>query len=133
MLNSKKSNYNTETLIGEKCNIKGSLKGTGIIEIEGYVEGDIYWDDDIIISETCTIKGSINCVDGYIRGRINGDIISKRILTIESTGQVYGNIRTPKLIIKEGGIFEGTCSMPIIKTSYEDPILKSFTGFNYIE
>lgn len=133
MLNSKKSNYSVETLIGEKCNINGSLTGTGLIEIEGYVEGDIYWDDDIIISETCTVKGSINCVDAYIKGRINGDIISKRVLTIESTGQVYGNIRTPKLIIKEGGIFEGICSMPIIKTSPDDSVLKSFNRINYIE
>jgi cytoskeletal protein CcmA (bactofilin family) len=133
MFNSKKNNYSVETLIGEKCNINGSLTGTGSIEIEGYVEGDIYWDDDIMISETCTVKGSINCVDAYIKGRINGDIISKRVLTIESTGQVYGNIHTPKLIIKEGGIFKGVCSMPIIKTSHEDLILKPFNKINYIE
>lgn len=133
MFDSKKSNYIVETLLSEKCNIKGSITGSGLIKITGYVEGNIYWDDDIIISETCTIKGSITCIDAYIKGRINGNILSKNVIIIESTGQVYGNIHAPKLIIKEGGIFEGICSMPIINTFHNNSALKSLKKINYIE
>ncbi|KYH30514.1 polymer-forming cytoskeletal [Clostridium tepidiprofundi DSM 19306] len=113
------TNSEIKTLIGEQCNIIGSLNGTGLIKIDGYVDGDIYWDEDIIISETCTCKGNITCTNANISGKVLGNITCKDSLIINNSGKINGNILVKKLIINEGGILNGKCEMALPETSEE--------------
>ena len=120
MFNEKnKSSNKIATLIGEQCNIVGSLNGTGLLQIDGYVDGDIYWDEDITIGETCTCKGNVTCNNAYINGKIIGNITCKGSLILECTGQIEGDILVGKLIIKEGGVLDGKCSMVVPEYSQE--------------
>lgn len=112
MFNSyEKDNNRIETLIGDGCSILGSLKGENLLKINGYLEGNIIWENDVIIGETGYCKGDINCVNAYINGKVDGDICCSGILTIGSSGKVYGNISIKNIIIKDGGIFTGQCSI----------------------
>lgn len=108
-----KNTYKIQTLIGQQCNIIGSLSGTGLIQINGSIDGDIYWDEDIVLGETCTCSGNISCINAHINGKVIGNITCKGTLTIESCGQIHGDIQVNKLVITEGGILEGKSTMPI--------------------
>lgn len=100
-----------ETLIGEQCNIVGNLSGEGLIKIDGSVEGDITWQDDVIIGETALYKGNISCKNAKVNGKVNGNVICDEFLIIESYGKVIGDIIVKNIIIKEGGCLDGKCTM----------------------
>lgn len=100
-----------ETLIGEGCSIIGSLKGDDLLKVDGYVEGNITWQNDIIFGSTGYCKGNIYCKVAYINGKIDGNINCEETLCIESYGKITGDINVKNIIIKDGGIFQGNCSI----------------------
>lgn len=108
-----------ETLIGEQCAIIGSLKGSGLLKIDGSIDGDINWLDDIILGITSYCKSNISCHNAFISGKIDGNVLCEDTLTIESSGKITGDITVKNLIIKEGGSFDGKCTMVTSKTSAE--------------
>ncbi|MBU3143539.1 polymer-forming cytoskeletal protein [Clostridium sp. CF012] len=112
MFNNKEKDVNRiETLIGDQCFIIGSLNVTGLIKIDGSVDGDIICDDDVILGESGHIKGNTVCNNAYINGVLNGNIRCTNTLSIESCGKVKGDISVKKLMISEGGILDGKCTM----------------------
>jgi cytoskeletal protein CcmA (bactofilin family) len=54
-----------------------------------------------------------------INGMVNGDIIATEKLHLGRTAKVVGNVQTPKIIIEEGAILEGSCSMLRAKEAQE--------------
>lgn len=100
-----------ETLIGEQCTINGTLCGSGNLKIDGNIDGDINWDNDITVEICSTCTGNISCDNIFVFGKINGDIICSHTLCIENMGKVYGNISCGNLLIKEGAYLLGKCTM----------------------
>lgn len=93
---------NIETLIGDGCSIIGSLKGENLLKIDGYLEGNIIWKDDIILGSTGYCKGDISCKNAYVSGKVEGNISCEGILTIENYGKITGDINIKNIIIKDG-------------------------------
>ncbi|MFT5871763.1 MAG: cytoskeletal protein CcmA (bactofilin family), partial [Clostridium sp.] len=80
-------------------------------KIDGSIDGDLICEDDVILGSTGQIKGNTVCNNAYINGIFHGNISCKSTLTIESCGKVKGDILVKKLIISEGGILDGKCTM----------------------
>lgn len=104
-----------ETLIGELCNIVGNISGEGLIKIDGSIEGDITWKDDIIIGETALYNGNISCKNAKVNGRVKGNITCEESLIIDSFGKISGDIIVKHVTIKEGASLDGRCTMAINK------------------
>lgn len=100
-----------DTLIGKSCEIKGDIISKGTIRIDGKVEGIIKTTETIIIGENASIKGDIEGKHIIIGGKVVGDVFATNKLELLATGELHGDIRTPRLFIAEGVIFEGTCEM----------------------
>ena len=112
MFNEKEKNSNRiETLIGEQCTINGNLNGSGLLRIDGSIEGSIIWQDDVETSEASLCKGNITCFNAFISGKIQGNLSCQGTLTIENSGSVTGDIYVKNLRINDGGIFDGKCTM----------------------
>jgi cytoskeletal protein CcmA (bactofilin family) len=112
MFSEKEKNSNRiETLIGEQCTIIGSLSGSGLLRIDGSIDGNIKWQDDVETSETALCKGNITCFNAFISGKVEGNLSCQGTLTIENSGSVTGDIYVKNLRINDGGIFDGKCTM----------------------
>jgi len=47
MFYDKEKNLNKiETLVGNNCHIIGNFTGTGVLKIDGIIDGDILWEDE---------------------------------------------------------------------------------------
>ena len=97
--------------MGEGTNFKGILGFNGTFRIDSEFEGEIVTSDTLIIGETAVISAEITVGTIYVSGKVIGNITAKSRVEINSTGEVYGNIKTPVLVIDEEVIFEGNCSM----------------------
>jgi len=106
-----KGSGSIETLIGKNCEVKGSLQCRGTIRVDGRVEGNVTSSEGIIVGDNAKIKGDIEAKNVMLGGRVTGDIIAHNKLEVLPTGKLYGDIRTPRLAIAEGVVFEGTCEM----------------------
>jgi cytoskeletal protein CcmA (bactofilin family) len=127
MFNDKEKTQNKiETLIGEQCTILGSVKGNGLLKIDGNIEGDIIWDDDLVIGVSSYCKGNISCKNAFVSGKIDGNISCDDTLTIENYGKVIGDITVKNIIINEGGVLQGKCSMKsiILKEEANEELLQ---------
>lgn len=116
MFNENTSNK-IDNLIGKQCKIIGTLTGKGVLKVDGIIEGNIFWEDDIILADSSLCKGTISCENAIINGKIHGNVICKNMLTIDSLGKINGDITMDTLIINKGGILNGNCTMSS-KTSY---------------
>ncbi|MEG0775278.1 polymer-forming cytoskeletal protein [Clostridium sp.] len=112
MFYDKEKNINKiETLVGDNCHVIGNFSGTGIIKIDGIIDGDILWQDDVIVGPDSEINGNILCNNAFVNGTVNGNIKCKNILTIQNQGKVKGDIIVKKLVINESGLLDGKCTM----------------------
>jgi cytoskeletal protein CcmA (bactofilin family) len=112
------------TVFGKDTEFYGDLKFKKSLQIDGYFEGEITSSGYLVVGEGATIKANIKAATVIIKGVVNGNVEADSKLEIHTGGKLYGNIRTSKLKIADGVVFEGNCEM--IK-SYEKGIPKEVT------
>jgi cytoskeletal protein CcmA (bactofilin family) len=91
--------------------IVGKIFADSDFRIDGEVEGDISCNGKLIIGQNGVLKGTINCVNAEIIGIVNGNIIVTETLTLRSTAQIKGDVKTKILMVEPNAIFNGSCSM----------------------
>ncbi len=86
--------------------IKGNLKSTGDIMVEGTVEGDIRA-HTLTVGEGATVKGEIVADDIVVNGRVIGRVRGLKV-RLTATARVEGDIIHKTIAIESGAHFEGT-------------------------
>ena len=97
--------------LGKGSRVSGKLNFEGTVRVDGQVEGEISAQDTLIVGERAVVTAQINGNMVVIRGKVTGDINARKRVEIRAPGKLFGNIVTPSLVIHEGVIFEGHCSM----------------------
>jgi len=99
------------TVFGPDTDFLGDLSFTKSLQIDGRFEGEISSGDYLIIGEGAIVKANIKVQTVILKGTVYGNIEATVKLEIGSGGKLYGNIRTAKLRIADGVVFEGKCEM----------------------
>jgi cytoskeletal protein CcmA (bactofilin family) len=98
---------------GKDSIFKGKIVSEGIFRLDGKVEGEIFHRGTLIIGETAVIKGRLEVNALNLNGMVEGEVTAKERVEIHSKGKLLGSIFTPILVIQDGGIFDGNCSMGV--------------------
>jgi cytoskeletal protein CcmA (bactofilin family) len=91
--------------------IKGSVKSSADLRVDGKIEGNVQCEGKIIIGEKGHIKGDIVSKNMEISGHVEGTISIEGQLSFRSTALVEGEITANKLVIEIGAVFNGNCHM----------------------
>ena len=102
---------NLNAFLGEGTSFKGTLTFEGTVRIDGRLEGEIFTKDTLVIGEGAQVSATIHAGIVVISGTVHGNITAERKIDIHASGRLYGNISTPSLVIEEGVLFEGSCTM----------------------
>jgi cytoskeletal protein CcmA (bactofilin family) len=100
------------TTLGKETAFAGTLRFKDSLRIKGVFEGEIdamgrlYIDADAIVNAR-----RIRATNVVVGGTVRGDIEAADRLEMLPSAKVYGNVRTAKLRIADGVVFEGTCEM----------------------
>jgi cytoskeletal protein CcmA (bactofilin family) len=97
--------------LGEGTSFKGTLTFEGTVRIDGKLEGEIFTKDTLVVGEGAEVSASIQAGVVEIGGTVHGNVTAERKVAIRANGRLYGNISTPSLVIEEGVVFEGSCTM----------------------
>jgi cytoskeletal protein CcmA (bactofilin family) len=99
------------TVFGKDTQFFGDLVFKKSLQINGSFEGEISSGGFLVVGEGSVVKANISAKTVIVNGTVYGNIEAKEKLEIQPKGKVYGNIRTAKLKIADGVIFEGSCEM----------------------
>ena len=94
------------SVLSSDLHVKGNLKTTGDINIEGQVDGDIRA-HLLTVGEGATVRGELIADDVVIHGRIIGRVRGLKV-RLTSTARVEGDIIHKTIAIESGAHFEGS-------------------------
>ena len=94
------------SVLSADLHVKGNLKTTGDVQIEGTIEGDIRA-HLLTVGETATVKGELVADDVVVNGRIVGRVRGLKV-RLTSTARVEGDIIHKTIAIESGAHFEGS-------------------------
>ena len=96
-----------KNVLGPDVELKGTLKFSGELTFDGKLDGDINSEGTLNLGDNAVIKGTVDVGSVIVRGKINGNIVAKEKIDIKAKTELFGDIRTAKLLIEEGVTFVG--------------------------
>jgi cytoskeletal protein CcmA (bactofilin family) len=99
------------SIIGEGTRFKGEFDLNGLLRIDGDFTGVIRTKGKVLVGKNGRAECTVNAGTVVVGGVVRGEIVSTEKVIILSTGLILGNITTPRLIIEEGVIFNGSCKV----------------------
>lgn len=107
-----KTGSDSTTVLGPTTSFSGTLKFDSSLMIRGTFEGDIDAKGDLYIDTGARVQaGRIRAMSIIVAGSVRGDLEAADKVEFRSSAQVRGNVKTAKLRIADGVLFEGRCEM----------------------
>ena len=103
--------------LGQTSFIKGEIESKEDFRIDGKMEGNFSTTGKLVVGEKGELNGTVKANQAEIQGKITGDLIVSDLLTIRKTAHIEGNVKTGKLAIESGAIFNATCEMTTTTTA----------------
>lgn len=99
------------TTFAEGSTFKGILEFQRPLKIQGNFEGELKGGDMLEIGPQAKVTAHIEAGYVVVYGRVTGNVVASEKVELKAGATLIGNIRSPKLEIDDGVIFEGQCEM----------------------
>lgn len=99
------------SVIGEGAEFTGEFRFPGLIRIDGKFRGLIETTGKVLVGKTGIIDTDIRARVVVAGGEIRGNIYASERVTLLSSCRLEGDIVTPRLIVEEGVVFKGKCTI----------------------
>src|SRR5437764_14397968 len=107
--------------VGHGTTLTGETEFHAMLRVDGHLIGTVASETGtLIIGTNGQVDANIMVAAAMINGTVNGDILASEKLQLGRTARVMGNIQTPRLIVEEGAILEGGCSMLKARETHEE-------------
>ncbi|MFN8641358.1 MAG: polymer-forming cytoskeletal protein, partial [Candidatus Binatia bacterium] len=98
-------------MLDKDSEVSGKLSFSGPTRIDGTLRGEVRASDLLVIGETGHVDGTIHAVSLVILGRVEGGVRGADRVEIRPRGVLRGSIETRTLVVHEGGILDGDCTV----------------------
>lgn len=94
--------------IGKSVEVRGEVKGSEDLMIDGRVEGTVtLTDSKLTIGSSARVDADVAARDVIILGMLNGNVTAAARVELRKGGNLTGNIRAARLSIEEGALLTG--------------------------
>ena len=99
-------------VIGPSVKIVGQISCAEDLLIEGSVEGSISSEShEVVVGVSGTLTADVRAHVVLIEGTVRGDITGLEKVVVCKTGNVLGNIDSPRVTLEDGAKFKGSIEM----------------------
>jgi len=98
-------------LLDKGCSFEGKIVFDGTVQINGEFSGEINSEGTLVVGQDAKLSGQIHVDTLICYGTIDGKIDAKNRIEIHVPSVVTADITTKNLVIEEGALFQGSCSM----------------------
>jgi cytoskeletal protein CcmA (bactofilin family) len=97
----------TLSVIGLGMTVRGDIMCTGVIKIEGTIEGSLRGARQVLLGRQGLVRGDISAREAVIGGTVEGSVTADERVEIQATSIVNGDITTKIIQVAEGGQING--------------------------
>lgn len=97
----------SRNILSSDVEIKGTVKFTNDLVVDGKIEGEITSDGNLTVGENARIKAEIKTAIVVVYGKVHGNITASERVELKASAEVVGDIKTKTLSIEAGAIFVG--------------------------
>lgn len=97
----------TRNVLSSDVEIKGSVKFTNDLVVDGKIEGQINSDGNLTVGENARIKAEIHTATVIVYGKVHGNLTATDRVELKASAEVVGDIKAKTLSIEAGAIFVG--------------------------
>lgn len=90
---------------------RGELEFETTFRVEGKVEGTIVSNGTLVVGEGGVVEGEVRVAQVFVSGTVRGSVHASRRIQLCKDGKAFADLETPSLVIEDGAIFDGRCSM----------------------
>jgi cytoskeletal protein CcmA (bactofilin family) len=120
--------------VGHGTTLTGETNFHAMLRVDGHLIGTVSSESGtLIIGTNGQVDANVAVAAAMVNGAVNGDIVATEKLQLGRTARVMGNIQSPRLIIEEGAILEGSCSMLRARESQEEEAVTAATQYSQSE
>ncbi|MBV9618939.1 MAG: polymer-forming cytoskeletal protein [Verrucomicrobia bacterium] len=98
-------------VLSRGVSIKGTVKFSEELVIDGEVEGTIESGGKLTIGEHALIRGDIRTKSVRVRGTVEGDVFASERCELQAGCTLKGDIEAPRLIVDENAAFLGSAKV----------------------
>jgi len=99
-----------KSFLGSESEFRGELVSKGVLRMDGQMNGRVRA-NQVIITETARITGEVLAKKITVGGRVEGILRASELVEITPKGKVKGEIFTKRLMVMDGGEFNGRVEM----------------------
>lgn len=107
----RKNEKTAETVLGPGSVFEGTLRAPHNVSVAGSFKGTLDSDGHINICKGSTVVAEVKAASATVGGTIEGNLVAAERVELEAGASLVGDLRTRDLVIHEGAIFHGMCSM----------------------
>lgn len=112
--------------VGSGTVLTGETTFHAMLRVDGHLTGRVTSEaGTLIIGSTGRVDANILVAAAQINGTVNGDIIALEKIELGRSARVMGNIQTPRLVIEDGAVFEGSSQMLKARESLEQRVAEA--------
>ncbi len=98
--------------VGHGTVLTGETNFQAMLRVDGHLTGRVASESGtLIVGSNGRVDADVMVAAAMINGTVNGDIIALEKVELGRTARVVGNIQSPRLVIEDGAVLEGACSM----------------------
>ena len=101
----------TLSIISAGTTITGDIECSGVLKIEGRIEGSVRQARQIMLAREGSIQGDATAAEVVVGGTIDGNVHASDRLELQSTAVVNGEITTKSIVVMEGARINGGVKM----------------------
>jgi cytoskeletal protein CcmA (bactofilin family) len=99
---------NATVRIGKTVVIRGEVKGSEDLIVDGRVEGTVTLSESrLTIGPTANVAADLTAKDILIMGQVQGNIVASGRVELRAGCQVEGDIHALRLAVEENAVFRG--------------------------
>ena len=103
--------FAANTTIGENTTFQGRCAIDGNLRIDGRFVGPLLEVEQLYVGSSGKVRTEIFANIVVVEGVVVGNITAQSRVLLLSTARVLGDLSTPELIIQDGVILDGACSI----------------------
>lgn len=100
------------TIIGQGSVFEGTVTvDSGGIRVDGTIKGKLISSEAVVVGPTGVVEANVQVKRATIGGRLTGSLVATEQVVLESKAVLLGDLKTSSIVVHEGAIFNGNCSM----------------------